>query len=84
MSVVGEMLSGLLKSGDWSITVSGGVLIVLSLAFMTHFCPGTLNERIETRFVKLSAPIQGVVLAIALALFGLFQAAGNPFIYFQF
>lgn len=81
---VGAILAGILKWSDWSVGVPGGVLVVLGLAFATHFCPRRLNDGIEAGFIRLPAPAQGLILAVGLGVFNLFKSAAHPFIYFQF
>ncbi|RJP65109.1 MAG: MBOAT family protein [Candidatus Abyssobacteria bacterium SURF_17] len=84
ISDVPVLLSGLLNRGDWSSGVSYGVMLVLGLSFVTHFCPRKLNDFVENGFVHQSAAVQGLLLALSLALFNLLSSAASPFIYFQF
>jgi D-alanyl-lipoteichoic acid acyltransferase DltB (MBOAT superfamily) len=84
ISDVGVIMERIVHAGDWSVTVPGGVLVVLALAFVTHMCPRKLTDGLETLFVRMPAPAQGFALAVMLALFNLFKSAANPFIYFQF
>jgi hypothetical protein len=59
-------------------------MLVLGLSFVTHFCPRKLNDFVENGFVHQSAAVQGLLLALSLALFNLLSSAASPFIYFQF
>lgn len=75
-----------LFSGTTSVAqVSTGVWLVLVATFVAHYLPRDWFRGIETVFVRLPAPVQGVALALVGA--GLSLVASTevvPYIYFQF
>jgi D-alanyl-lipoteichoic acid acyltransferase DltB (MBOAT superfamily) len=81
----GEMIAGL-GTGSFSVTqVPTAVLLVMGIGFAAHYTPKAWIEALRARFVALSAPAQGTVLATVGACLML-VASGEvvPYIYFQF
>jgi D-alanyl-lipoteichoic acid acyltransferase DltB (MBOAT superfamily) len=61
------------------------VLLALGVGLIAHFTPRTVYERARTRFTRLPAPVQGVLLfGVAIVLHEISSTAAVPFVYFQF
>jgi len=75
-----------LWSGTTSVAqVSTGVWLVLLLSLGAHYLPKVVFESVESLFLRLPAPVQGLVLALVGALLGLVATSDVvPYIYFQF
>jgi len=75
-----------LFSGTTSVAqVSTGVWLVLVATFVAHYLPRGWFRGIETAFVRMPAPVQGVALALVGAGLGLVASSEVvPYIYFQF
>ena len=75
-----------LFSGTVSVAqVSMGVWAVLIAGFVAHYLPKELFAEIQSRFLGLPAPAQGVLLAMVGAGLGLVATSEVvPYIYFQF
>lgn len=75
-----------LFSGTASVAqVSTGVWLVLVATFVAHYLPRDLFRRVESTFVRMPAPLQGVTLAgVGAALGAVATQQVVPYIYFQF
>jgi D-alanyl-lipoteichoic acid acyltransferase DltB (MBOAT superfamily) len=75
-----------LGSGTYTVAqVSAGVWAMLVVTFLAHYTPRRWFESIETRFMALPAPAQGVALAcVGFALSFIATSEVVPYIYFQF
>ncbi len=61
------------------------VLAVLAAGLLTHFAPERWYEGVKSRFIRLPAPLQGLVLCVAAwVLREMMSAEAVPFVYFQF
>jgi D-alanyl-lipoteichoic acid acyltransferase DltB (MBOAT superfamily) len=80
-----DMLGGLARGGLSFGQLPATVLLVLVVAFASHYTPKNLVEHARAAFAGLSAPLQGVLLA---ALGGLLSLVASeevvPYIYFKF
>ena len=75
-----------LGAGTFSLAqVSASVWTVLTLTFVAHYTPKRWFETLETRFMTMPAPAQGVALAcLGFALSFVATSEVVPYIYFQF
>ncbi len=75
-----------LGSGTYTVAqVSAGVWAMLVVTFLAHYTPRRWFESIETRFMAMPAPAQGVALAcVGFALSFIATSEVVPYIYFQF
>jgi hypothetical protein len=63
----------------------GSVLAVLALGLGSHWAPEAWYVRLQSGFVALPAPAQGVaLLAVGLVLREVVSSESVPFVYFQF
>ncbi len=61
------------------------VLAVLAVGLISHWLPERWFERTQAGFIRMPAPVQGVVLfGVALVLREMISAEAVPFVYFQF
>jgi D-alanyl-lipoteichoic acid acyltransferase DltB (MBOAT superfamily) len=81
----GEMIAGLFAGSLSTAQVPAAVLVVMALGFAAHYTPKAVIEALRARFVALSVPAQGTVLA-AVGGCLMLVASGEvvPYIYFQF
>jgi hypothetical protein len=75
-----------LAQGGWTIEhITHRVPLVIAAAVVLHVVPGTWKERLRDAFVRVPAPVQGLVLAAAaVALHLVASAKPEPFVYGQF
>jgi len=64
--------------------VSQLFILAMTIAIVTHFTPRDWAGQLALRYGHLSARLQGVIAACAIALFALLSTPQAPFIYFQF
>ena len=80
-----EVIERLLSAGATLGHVPVNVWLVLLVAYVTHYLPGEWFERSKRLFLRLPAPLQGLVLAAVGALLALVATQKVvPYIYFQF
>jgi D-alanyl-lipoteichoic acid acyltransferase DltB (MBOAT superfamily) len=75
-------------AANWDLPIMNLQPFVLSLiafGLAANFAPPNTLQAVESRFVRLPAPVQGVLVGLALVVIEAFGLEGMaPFIYFQF